>query len=300
MSETVITSRDNPLVKRARAVRDGKIHELIFIEGVRLSEEAARSALSIQDVLYTERLADDERGKQLLQVLTMNSKRATLVSEKVLASVSDTKTPQGVVVLATRPAWDRGWEALDDVERNSSLPDASSQPSTPIPHPPLIVIMHRINNPSNAGAILRAAEAAGATGVLTTRGSADLFSPKALRGAMGSTFRLPLREGVRFDDALSWCAGRGIRTISMAAASSRTYTEIDWTGAHALILGGEGAGLEGDEIAAADEAVRIPMRAPVESLNVAVAAAIVLYEAARQRGSIEPDASKRGRGRSTK
>ena len=286
MSDTVITSRDNPLIKRARAVRDGKIHELIFIEGVRLAEEAARSAISIQDVLYTERLAGDERGKQLLKALTIGSNRATLVSEKVLASVSDTKTPQGVVVLALRPVGDRGWGALDEVERNSALSDASPQASTNIPHHPLIVIMHRINNPSNAGAIVRAAEAAGATGALTTLGSADLFSPKALRGAMGSTFRLPLREGVRFDDALSWCASRNIRTISMAAAPTRAYTEIDWRGARALIVGEEGAGLEGDEIAAADEAVHIPMRAPVESLNVAVAAAIVLYEAARQRGSI--------------
>ena len=142
---------------------------------------------------------------------------------------------------------------------------------------------------------MRAAEAAGATGALTTCGSADLFSPKALRGAMGSTFRLPLREGVRFYDALSWCASRGIRTVSMAAAPTRAYTEIDWKGASALIVGEEGAGLEGDEIAAADEAVHIPMRAPVESLNVAVAAAIVLYEAARQRGSIEPDTINGGR-----
>jgi TrmH family RNA methyltransferase len=296
MSDRVITSRDNPLVKRARAVRDGKIQEQIFIEGVRLAEEAARSALSIQDVLYTERLALDERGKRLLQALTISSKRATPVSEKVLASVSDTKTPQGVVVLAARPAGDRGWGSVDDPERNRALQDASAQATPPAPHPPLIVIMHRINNPSNAGAIVRAAEAAGATGALTTEGTADLYSPKALRGAMGSTFRLPLREGVRFDDALSWCASRGIRTISMAAAPTRAYTEIDWTGAHALIVGEEGAGLEGYEIAAADEAVHIPMRPPVESLNVAVAAAIVLYEAARQRGSIEPDANKIGGG----
>lgn len=144
--------------------------------------------------------------------------------------------------------------------------------------------MHRINNPSNAGAILRAAEAAGATGVLATEGSADLFSPKALRGAMGSTFRLPLREGVQFSEALSWCRERGIRTVSTTVSPARAYTEIDWTLARALVVGEEGAGLEDEEIAATDEAVRIPMQAPVESLNVAVATAIVLYEAARQRG----------------
>jgi TrmH family RNA methyltransferase len=151
----------------------------------------------------------------------------------------------------------------------------------------LIVIMHRLNNPANAGAILRAAEAAGASGALTTEGSTDIFSPKALRGAMGSTFRLPLWEGARFHEALAWCREHGIRTISTASTATRAYTEVDWTGPRALIIGEEGAGLQPDELAATDEAVRIPMHAPVESLNVAVATAIVLYEAARQRGSLE-------------
>ena len=262
MRDQAITSRDNSLIKRARAVRDGKVRDLIFIEGVRLAEEAARSALSIADVLYTERLAQDERGKQLLRALNKRAARITPVSERVLASVADTKTPQGIVVLAQRP---------------------DTAPYEMVSNP-LIVIMHRINNPSNAGAILRAAEAAGATLLLSTTGSTDLFSPKALRGAMGSTFRLPIREGVSFSDALYWCAERGIRTVSTAADSARAYTEINWTTPHALIVGEEGAGLERDEIEAADVTVRIPMRAPVKSLNVAVATAIVLYEAARQRG----------------
>jgi RNA methyltransferase, TrmH family len=295
MKERLITSRDNALVKRARAVRDGKQRELIFVEGVRLCEEAARAHLSIQDVLYTERLARDERGVRLLRALNDLSQRTTLVSEQALASVSDTKTPQGIVVLASRPtlAEGRGPWVSQEIESN---PRSTHLPQPPIPflnsQPPLLVIMHRINNPANAGAILRAAEAAGAGGAVTTEGSADLFSPKALRGAMGSTFRLPLWEGARFSDALAWCARHAIRTVSTAAVSSssssaRAHTEIDWTGARALVVGEEGAGLERDEIEAADEAVRIPMRDPVESLNVAVATAIILYEAARQRGFLQ-------------
>ena len=146
--------------------------------------------------------------------------------------------------------------------------------------------MHGINNPANAGAILRTAEAAGATGAVTTHGSTDLFSPKALRGAMGSSFRLPLWTGAEFSEALSWCAERGIRTVSADAVAGRSHTEIDWTRARALIVGAEATGLDAGEIAAADEAVRIPMRPPVESLNLAVATAVVLYEAARQRGGL--------------
>lgn len=278
MKDKLITSRDNALVKLARAVRDGKHRELIFVEGVRLCEEAARARLSVQDVLYTERLARDERGERLLRAFNDLGQRKAVVSEQVLASVSDTKTPQGIVVLALRPAGVLGVGDGKEDERN--------QRSAALPQPALIVIMHRINNPANAGAILRTAEAAGAGGVVTTEGSADLFSPKALRGAMGSTFRLPLWEGARFSDALAWCARDGIRTVSTTAdpTSARAHTEIDWTRASAFIVGEEGAGLRRDEIAATDEVVRIPMHPPVESLNVAVATAIVLYEAARQRG----------------
>jgi RNA methyltransferase, TrmH family len=285
MKERLITSRDNALVKSARAVRDGKQRELIFVEGVRLCEEAARARLSIQDALYTERLARDERGMRLLRALNDLSVRATRVSEQVLASVSDTKTAQGIVLLASRPqrTWDEGLELRKVLNQRSDAPSEHPAPGT---RQALIVIMHRINNPANAGAILRTAEAAGAGGVVTTEGTADLFSAKALRGAMGSTFRLPLWEGARFSDALAWCARHGISTVSTAAgdSSAHAHTEIDWTKARALVVGHEGAGLEQDEVAAADETVIIPMREPVESLNVAVATAIILYEAARQRG----------------
>jgi RNA methyltransferase, TrmH family len=265
MRETVITSRDNTIVKRARAVRDRRVEGLIFIEGVRLCEEALGAALHIEDVLCTERLAGDERGARLLHALTQRAARVIFLSEQVFASISDTKSPQGIACIAAQPL--TGPEAL-----------ARRAGQTP-----LLVVMHRINNPSNAGAILRTAEAAGATGAVTTAGSADLFSPKGLRGAMGSSFRLPLWTGAGFSEILEWCAARAIRSVSADVRAARSHTEIDWTMPRALIVGAEATGLEASEAAAADEALKIPMRAPVDSLNVAVAAAIILYEAARQR-----------------
>jgi TrmH family RNA methyltransferase len=267
MSEKIITSRDNALVKRARAVRDRLTLEDIFVEGLRLCEEAI-AAFSVDDILgviHTERIAGDERAAKLLAELKRRGVRATIVSESVFASISDTKTPQGIVLLAKRPWTERG--AL-----GGSVGEV-----------PLVVVLHRINNPSNAGAILRTAEAAGATGAILTEGTTDIFSPKALRGAMGSSFRLPLWTGAQFNEALAWCKAQGIRTISASLRARHTHAEIDWTEASALIVGSESTGLTEEEISAADEALRIPMRAPVESLNVAVAAAIVLYEAAGQR-----------------
>jgi TrmH family RNA methyltransferase len=265
MSEQIITSRDNALVKHARAVRDGRIRELIFVEGVRLCEEAVGAALAIQDVICVERIASEARVARLLDALKSAGKPINIVSESVFASISDTKTPQGLLALGSRP----------ETDGNALLENAAEAP--------LLVIMHRINNPSNAGAILRTAEAAGALGVILTRGTTDIFSPKALRGAMGSSFRLPLWTDASFREAIAWCKERGVTTVCADLRARRTHTEIDWTRPSALIVGAESSGLTAEEMALAGEGLRIPMRSPVESLNVATAAAIVLYEAARQR-----------------
>ncbi|HYO62274.1 MAG TPA: RNA methyltransferase [Pyrinomonadaceae bacterium] len=278
MPKEVIRSRANATVKRARAAREGRERGLVFVEGVRLCEEAARSGLKIEEVLYTERLSDDERGARLLEALGGAARRVSAVAEDVFSSLSDTKTPQGVVALAERPRTDAG--ALD----RDAATDATDERDA---RRPLLVVLHGVGNPSNAGAMLRVAEAAGATGVIATAGSADLFSPKALRGAMGSSFRVPVWAGATFAEALRWCAERGVRTVSTDVRATRSHAEIDWTVASAVVMGSEGGGLLEDERDATDLRLRIPMRPPVESLNVAVALAVVLYEAARQRGAVE-------------
>ena len=269
MTDTIITSRDNALVKHARAVRDGKIRDQIFIEGLRLGEEAAHalSADDIQDVIYTERIAQEPRAAELINAFKEASRRMAIVSEQVFSSISDTKSPQGIVLLAPRP----------NTEPSALISSHSKDP--------LIVILHRINNPVNAGAILRTAEAAGASAAILTEGTTDIFSPKALRGAMGSSFRLPLWTGAQFAEALWWCKERGISTISSDARAPRNYAEIDWTLPSCLIVGAEATGLAANETANTDVTVRIPMQSPVESLNVAVATGIVLFEAARQRNA---------------
>ena len=265
MPTETITSRRNPLVQRARAVREGREKGFVFVEGVRLCEEAAGASLDFDAALYTPALERDERGARLLDDLRRRAARVLAVDEGVLDFVADTKTAQGVVALARRPR--TGPELLD---RGAAAP--------------LVVVMHRANNPSNAGAMLRVAEAAGATAAVATAGSTDLFSPKSLRGSMGSAFRLPLWTGATLEEVSAWCAARGVRTVAAAADAPSTYTELDWTTPRAVLVGPEAGGLSDAEARAADERVRVPMRAPVESLNVAVALGVLLYEAARQRG----------------
>ena len=260
-----ITSRDNSLLRQARAVRDGKIEELIFVEGLRLCEEAQRSNLQIEAVIVSEELLRKERAAAAIAELSRVSKRTASVSEKLLESISYTKTPQGIVVLAVRP---------DSSEQRLAESVVAN---------PLLVVLHQINNPVNVGAILRTAEAAGVTGVITTRNTSDPFSPKSLRGAMGSAFRLPIWSGPSFEDVVAWCRERKIVAAVADAEATTDYTDFDWTKSSALLLGPESTGFTAEELMSADRKVKIPMKGMAESLNVSVAAGILLFEAARQR-----------------
>lgn len=261
-----ITSRDNSLLRQARLVRDGKAEDLVFIEGMRLSEEALRSGLSITAVIVSDELAGKDKATALVRELEAKTDQSVVVSEKLLESISYTKTPQGIVLLASRP--ETGEKHL----------------SESMTEPALVVVMHRINNPVNVGAILRTAEAAGATGAIATQETSDPFSPKSLRGAMGSAFRLPIWHGPTYSTAIEWCKNRGMLTVCADLQANSGPDQVDWKRPAALILGPESSGLSQEEIKIADRAIRIPMKGAAESLNVAVAAGVLLYEAARQRG----------------
>jgi TrmH family RNA methyltransferase len=265
MKPETITSRDNSLLRHARAVRDGRVEDVIFVEGMRLCEEALTSGLKIHAVIFSDELARKKKPAELIAKLSIVCDRLVCVTEKLLAYISYSKTPQGILLLASRP-------------ESSEERFTNKQNETP-----LIVVMHRITNPVNVGAIMRTSEATGATGAVATENATDPFAPKALRGAMGAAFRLPIWYRPTYAEVLAWCKQRGVKTVCADLNAQANYTELDWTGPCALILGPETSGLSPAEIAAADEAVRIPMRAPVESLNVSVAAGVLLYEAARQR-----------------
>src|SRR2546421_9049397 len=260
-----IISRDNSLLQRARAVRDGKVEGSIFVEGLRLCEEALRSGLEIEAIVNSEEIAKKNRAADLIRELGRAANKSGTIDEKLLASISFTKTPQGIIVLASRPL-------ITEKEFKRRQPAK-----------PLLIILHGINNPVNVGAIVRTAEAAGATGVVTTAGTADPFSPKSLRGAMGAAFRLPFWIGADYSQVIDWCRKQRIQTVCASTDGAESYTEIDWQRPTALVMGSETNGLSAAEISAADKVVSIPMKGSTESLNVAVAAGILLYEASRQR-----------------
>jgi TrmH family RNA methyltransferase len=247
----MITSKDNSRVKHARNVREGRVREEIFVEGLRLCEEVLKAKLEIIDIIFTSEFVE-KRVNKLLQ----NFPNAIEVSEKVFATISDTKTPQGICIIAKRP--------------NNSLQSVDNK---------VVVVLHQINNPSNVGAILRTCEAVGVSGVILTKGTSDAFSAKTLRGSMGASLRLKIWEKVEFTKVIEFCKSNNLITVCADIRAKKSYTEIDWSKPHAVILGSEAKGLSESERQMCVESLKIPMCEPVESLNVAVAAGVILFEA---------------------
>ncbi len=258
-----ISSRQNPLVKRFRELaRAGADHHQVLLDGEHLVCEAIASRVPLELVALSDRLA---RGR--LSALVTDLKRAGVkavsVTDPVLAAISPVQHPTGVVAIARRqPA------SLDQVFHLS---------------PQLLLLIADVQDPGNVGAIVRTAEAAGATGIVTSGGSADPFGWKALRGSMGSTFRLPVASRHDLAEVVARARKSRLTLVAMVPRGGADPAEVDLRVPCAILLGGEGGGLAGELSSAADLPVTIPMRPPVESLNVAVAAAIVLYEASRQR-----------------
>lgn len=262
-----ITSRDNQRLKQARRVREGAAEKLIFVEGLRLAEEILRSGLPIEEVFISENFTKNEREKRFLDKILAGNISAAEVSESIFNSLATTKTSQGVVLIAQKP------------EIGKDKIEAALSKQTRFP---LVILLHEINNPSNLGAVLRSAEAVGAAGVILTRDSADVFSPKSLRGSMGAAFRLPLWTNADFFEVLDWARQTNLISAAADIRAEKSYLEIDWRAPRLLIFGSEAHGLHESQLAQIEESLKIPMENNVESLNLAVSCAVILFEAKRQ------------------
>ena len=262
IAREIVTSRANPLVKRLRALLgDSARSGLAVIEGFKLAEEALDAGVAIVECAVAPGVPEGPHATLVARLEKGGAAVRTLAPD-VLSALSETQASPGVLAIARRPAFDE-----ERIFRGT----------------PLIVVGVGIQNPGNVGALLRTAEAAGATGAYLTTGSADPMSWKALRGSMGSAFRLPQVSGLAADDVLARLAAHGVTTVATVATGGEGDGAPDFREAIAFLFGNEGAGLPADIVARAGRRVAIPMAAPVESLNVAVAAGILLFEAARQR-----------------
>lgn len=264
-----IVSPHNPRIKAWAQLlgKKGRDRQQAYlIEGIHLVQEALRWQAGVTTVLYSL-----ERGlpSEIAELLAAGGGEreqqleCVPVSEQVLAKCSDTETPQPVLaVIAKRP---------HAAESLLAVPNG------------LVVVADGIQDPGNLGTIIRSADAVGASGVVLGKGTVDLYNPKTVRSTMGSLFHIPVVEA-ELPPLLAKAAAAGIRLYGTSLQATQSCYACDFTGASWIVLGNEGSGLSAETAAQIGEPIIIPMPGAAESLNVAMAATVLLFEAMRQRG----------------
>lgn len=260
-----ISSRHNPIVKSFRACARANGDGDVILEGSRLIHDALSAGVRLRTVAFGSGRVEspDPDTRMLLAALRESGARVVSASPAVMAALSPVRTPSGVVAIAE-------YHPLP-LERTLGSP------------PQLVLALVGLQDPGNVGAVIRAADAAGATGVIACEQTANPFGWKALRGAMGSTFRIPVAVSQPVAAVVAAARGQGLRVLCAAPRRGRSLHAMDLTRPTIVLLGGEGAGLDEDVERLADERLSIPMRDSVDSLNVAASAALIVYEAYRQR-----------------
>ena len=261
-----ISSRQNPIVQTFRqlARTPDPTGARLLLDGVHLVREAREAGAEIEvAAIAASRSRGDGEAAEVGRRLEAQGATVLSATDQAFAAMSPVRAPSGIVAIARRRPADAG-----EICGGAGA---------------FVLVAVDVQDPGNLGSLVRAAEAGGATGALVCGASASPFSWKAVRGSMGSILRLPVCAGLTADEAIRCMRTHSGRIVATAPRGGREPDAIDWRGRVALVVGGEGPGLSEDLLQAADDLVTIPMAAPVESLNVAVAAAIVVYAARRQR-----------------
>lgn len=293
----IISSRDNKRLKAFRSALRGAgpaAGEPIAVEGPKLVEEGLRAGLEVEALLVSN--ACEKHLERIFAIARetehgVSRSRIFRTTDKLFAGVAGTEAPQGLAALFRQREC-----AFEDVLRGDALPDGSFRGN-----PPLVVVLVGVQDPGNVGTIVRSAEAFGATGVICVRGTADPWSPKAVRASAGSALRLPLLRGIAPTVVLVQLRTAGLKTYAAISGPRERSADGDREGIRpesrgnsadlaanladrcAILIGSEGHGLPKELERAADAAISVPIIEQVESLNAAVAASVLLYEAARQR-----------------
>jgi len=272
----VITSEQNPLVKEIKSLNQKKYRQSkkqFFIEGFRFVEEAVKEGVRIDKIVVSEEVAESEAYRKLTDLISKsghftgkNSFKVYTVAHRLFKQMSDTENPQGV--LAVINAEEYCLEDYLNIDRS------------------FFIILDSIQDPGNLGTIIRTADAAGATGVIMSKGCVDLYNSKVLRSTMGSLFHIPVFHSENLLDTINRLKERKVRIFGAHLKGTANHYEYDMSGSVGIIIGNEANGISDEVIKTADTLVKIPMPGRAESLNASVAAAILIYEVVRQRLSM--------------
>lgn len=262
----MITSTSNAKIKRIVQLRKKKkardAEGVFLIEGIRMFREIPEKLLQ---EIYISESCEEKEGKEIRRRASACGIRPELVSDGVFSHLSDTQTPQGILCVVRQLSY-----SLEEVA------------DAPCPH---MLVLDRLQDPGNVGTILRTAEGAGVTGILLDGECADIYNPKTIRSTMGSIFRMPFYYIQDLEEGIRYLKKRGICTYAAHLEGKRAYDEEDYRKPCAFLIGNEGNGLRPEIADLADTYIRIPMAGEVESLNAAIASAVLMFEAGRQRRS---------------
>lgn len=260
----MITSTANAKVKQVvlwqTKSKERRKDNVFLVEGSKMFGEAPLKW--IREVYVSEQLKE-RLGQDLYIKKKLDQTGYETVSDEVMNRMADTQTPQGILTVVRQPKY--------DPEELLGRPGG------------LYIVLEDLQDPGNLGTIIRTAEGAGVSGVIMSRGTVDLFNPKTIRATMGSVYRVPFMIAENLLDILQVMKARGIRTYAAHLRGKEYFTDCSFAGPTAFLIGNEGNGLSRECADAADAYLRIPMEGQLESLNAAVAAALLMYEAKRQR-----------------
>lgn len=267
----LITSGDNQIYKAAAQLKQKKYRDErkeYLIEGPNLVREALRNGGELKVIIRSpEFLLEDFESENLDPALT--DAEMAVMSSGLFRKLSDTETPQGILAVVKKKVYTE--------EGFFSAKSAGTD------HKSNIIVLDRLQDPGNIGTILRTADAAGYMGAILLKGTADIYSPKIVRAAAGSLFRLPVLFADTPGQVVRLLKGYGKTIVCTALSSSRYYYDVDLAENAAVIIGNEGNGVCEEFLNRSDIVIRIPMEGTIESLNAAVSAGILMYESVRQR-----------------
>lgn len=261
-----IHSKSNNRVKEWAALKQKKYRDangLFLIEGIRLVEEALESGTPIETVLVQDEVLPTGKLDEIVNSSQSRQLELIEVNQAVIDQIADTKTPQGVIAIGR--VFEHEIQGLIEKKEN-----------------PLYVIADRIQDPGNLGTIIRSADAVNATAVFVGTGSVDLYNPKVVRATMGSLFHLPVAE-VSLHELIPLLKTNAIRVIGTEAETGDSLFTADFSGGTAIVIGSEAHGISEEIRQEIDSFLSVPMPGKAESLNAAIAASVILYEALRQR-----------------
>lgn len=265
----MITSTNNQQLKQVTALlkkaKERKEKKVFVVEGTKMVAEAP--AESLKAVYMSESYYHHPQNQSMIKALeeTCQKQQAMMetVADGVFKSISDTQTPQGILAVVAMPEY--GLQDLLAADRTHLL------------------ILESIQDPGNLGTMIRTGEGAGITGVIMNKTTVDLFNPKTIRSTMGSIYRVPFFVTEDLEETIEKLHEKGVALYAAHLKGEQNYTEEDYTGATGFLIGNEGNGLSDAIADLADTYIRIPMEGQVESLNAAISATLLMYEANRQR-----------------